>query len=570
MTAPLFSFGIITDTHVRVPGGDLSSPFPVNEKANARARYATALLAAHRPALSIHLGDVVHPLPHMSAFGPAAAEAKAILAPLGPDLRHVPGNHDIGDKPSPGMPAKSSTAEGLAQYRETFGPPWQSWQHQGIRFVAMTASLVNSGLAAESDQRAWLEETLRAAEGERVFLFTHYPPFIAAPDEADHYDNYAEPGRHWLLDLAADTGVEAVFSGHVHHFFMNRYRGVRLYCLLPTSFTRQDYAEMFPVAPAPEYGRDDAGKYAVTLVDVMAEGHRLRVVPTDGLGMEPGDPSPEPTPEPAPLPLIPHLRHAWFEARRLPYKGPMEEFSRKLARNDYPLLRLLQLGITTVRIPLSDLEDPEARSRIEDWAACGQRFVFFRIGLPKEVDVEALRGIGDAAAALEVLATRADLADLGPGLPKAIAYLPVPFWLSKVTTSADGGPLDAPYSHAVSAGFLTAQADLIFASLPGGPPPGLVFQLPWGTDPAVTIPDLAARCLASGTRLVANVRLSPANPAAANFDDRAIAAHLRKAIDAAEAAGSVTLQCDTFEDVDRGYAPRNGLIDRRGNVRLRP
>ena len=40
----LFSFGIITDTHIRAPGGDLSTVFPVNTKANNRARYAVDLL----------------------------------------------------------------------------------------------------------------------------------------------------------------------------------------------------------------------------------------------------------------------------------------------------------------------------------------------------------------------------------------------------------------------------------------------------------------------------------------------------------------------------------------------
>ena len=40
----LFSFGIITDTHIRAPDGDLSTVFPVNTKANSRARYAVDLL----------------------------------------------------------------------------------------------------------------------------------------------------------------------------------------------------------------------------------------------------------------------------------------------------------------------------------------------------------------------------------------------------------------------------------------------------------------------------------------------------------------------------------------------
>jgi len=54
--------------HVRAPSGDLSSPYAVNDKANDRARYACCLLAAQKPDFTIHLGDMVHPLPGMSAY----------------------------------------------------------------------------------------------------------------------------------------------------------------------------------------------------------------------------------------------------------------------------------------------------------------------------------------------------------------------------------------------------------------------------------------------------------------------------------------------------------------------
>ena len=63
-----FKFGIITDTHIRSPEGDQSSPYAVNEKANDRARYAVQLLADQNPDFVIHLGDMVHPLPHMAAY----------------------------------------------------------------------------------------------------------------------------------------------------------------------------------------------------------------------------------------------------------------------------------------------------------------------------------------------------------------------------------------------------------------------------------------------------------------------------------------------------------------------
>ena len=563
----MVTFGIITDTHIRVPGGDLSSPFPVNDRANGRARYAVELLARQSPELTIHLGDLVHPLPHMAAYQPAAAEAKRILAPL-PQLHVVPGNHDIGDKPSPGMPAKSSTADSVAVYQAEFGTDRSAFRHTGVLFVIMNSSLVNSGLAREAEQRAWLEKTLRAAKGERILLFSHYPPFICTPDEQDHYDNYAEPGRSWLLELAAETGVEAIFSGHVHHFFYNRYKGVKLFCQPPTSFTRQDYAEMFPVAPAPEFGRDDRGKFGVALVDVLDPGLRFRWFGTDGCELAEGREF-QPSQLPAQYPgLVPHLRHAWFEPRSLPYNGPMEEFSRKRARNDYPLLRLMQLGIKTVRTPLSDLADPIGAARIADWRALGQRFVFFRIGLPAEDEVTALAGLGEAVDAVEVLSSRADAGDILARLPDTMAQSPVPVWLSKITTSADTPRADGVFAHSVSSGFLPGQVSDLIDALGPCRPAAIVVQFQCTGETAGQIAATADKLSRTGLRLVANLRLSDPNPALPSDDDVVLQRTLRAALATVERIPGATLQCDTFEDVDRGYHPRNGLVDRLGNLRV--
>ena len=126
MDKPLFSFGIITDTHVRAPHGDLSSPYPVNEKANARARYATELLTAQAPDFVIHLGDMVHPLPDMAAYSDACSEALTIFSPL-PKLHFVAGNHDIGDKPMPGSPAAVVNEAARQRYTENFGAQWYTF-----------------------------------------------------------------------------------------------------------------------------------------------------------------------------------------------------------------------------------------------------------------------------------------------------------------------------------------------------------------------------------------------------------------------------------------------------------
>jgi len=308
-------FAIISDTHIRAPGGDLSSPFPVNLKANSRATFAVGMIRAGKPDFTIHLGDVIHPLPHMPEAKAAAKEAHRLLAPLRPALHFVPGNHDIGDKPSELMPAGPVDDDNIAAYEKTIGPQFHAFRQGDVHVICMNASLVNTGSEAEKVQRVWLEQELHESDAAAKLLFSHYPPFIYAPDEADHYDNYAEPGRSWLLNLAAETNVQAIFSGHVHHFFYNRFKGVHLYCLPATSFIRQDYAELFPVGPASEFGRDDTGKFGITFVEIAEQGLNITVHNTDGAeGAFTGPPPRAPKPEN----LIPHLRHAWHLPKALP------------------------------------------------------------------------------------------------------------------------------------------------------------------------------------------------------------------------------------------------------------
>ncbi len=195
---PLFTFAIVTDTHIRPPDGDDSSPFPVNELANDRARYVIAAIARHEPEFTVHLGDMVHPLPHLPTYGAAADEALAIFEPLRDQMRFVPGNHDIGDKPMAGSPAGAVDDASTEIYESYFGPSFYSFGHGGIHIVVINSSLINSGNDLEAKQRDWLESELKAHDGERIFLFSHYPPFINSPDEPLHYDNYEEPGRSWL------------------------------------------------------------------------------------------------------------------------------------------------------------------------------------------------------------------------------------------------------------------------------------------------------------------------------------------------------------------------------------
>jgi 3',5'-cyclic AMP phosphodiesterase CpdA len=178
-----FKFAVITDTHIRSPLGDQSSPYAVNEKANGRARFAVHLLQQLEHEFVVHLGDMVHPLPHMDAYQAAADEAHRIFRPLTPDLYFVPGNHDSGDKKSDVSPAGAANAQSVASYEAAFARSHYCFEHQDILFIIINSSLINGETGEEESQRAWLLETIAQAKGKRMFLFSHYPPFICYPDE---------------------------------------------------------------------------------------------------------------------------------------------------------------------------------------------------------------------------------------------------------------------------------------------------------------------------------------------------------------------------------------------------
>lgn len=570
---PLFTFAIVTDTHIRPPGGDESSPFPVNDRANDRARFAAHAIAQHPRDFTVHLGDVVHPLPHLPTYEAACNEALDILEPLKPDLRYVPGNHDVGDKPFVGSPAGPVTDEAVALYERFFGADYYAFDHGGCHFVVMNSSLVNLGSQAEAEQRDWLEADLARNAGKRVFLFSHYPPFIDTPGEPTHYDNYEQPGRTWFLDLIARHEVEAVFSGHVHQFFYNRHRGTRLYCLPSTSFIRQDYAELYRVEPTAEFGRDDRGKFSYVLVDVYEDTHGLRVVPTEGREL-PADSSLAPRPEAAngvALPLTVHLRHAWAEAVDLPYNGPMEEFSRKRCRNDYTLARLWQMGLARLRTPLGDLLDPAGRVRMADFHAVGCSFTLFCTGVPGAEAWASVREAADMLDAFELVTAENDLSDVRVPLAALEPIEGVPLYIGKFHSSAHEPKEGSRFAHSVSFGFKWDDRDTVAAALQtsrlGNSVAGPVFQINLGDDVAARLIEIDAFALAGGMRAAANVRLANENPAVANFDDAVIADRVEAVLSVAHDLKATTVQLDTFADIDRSYHPRNGLIDRHYDLR---
>ena len=552
----MFRFAVISDTHMRLPESAAEGGYPSNRVATARNRYVVQCINRLGADFVVHLGDIVHPIPALPSHEEAVRLAGEVFSGFEAPLHILPGNHDLGDKPGALVPAPVVDEANHRVFERHWGPPFRSFDHGDCHFVLLDTPVLNSGLAREAEQRAWLEADLAGNReaGRRLFVFLHYPPFLCEADEPRHYDNIDEPARAWLLGLLGDHAAEAVFAGHVHNFFYNRLDRTDFYVLPSTAFVRPEYAELAAVGPGGEFGRDDEGRLGFFLVDVFADGHAVHPLRTYGRSGE----SPEEIPEPGGRSRLGvSLRHPWAGSVELPTDG-LDEFTRKRARPDGLIEALWELGIAKLRIPSGDLLSAEGRARVAALAARGHEFTVFSAGVPDDGTVECLAGCRDFVAAWEVIAPAERLSETIGRIAGVRDRVGLPVYLAPVVpylSAETGGP---SFQHFASHGFSPADGTIPAAV------DGVTFRIaPW-ESPWERIAEIAGW---TETAVAANLQLPRVDEGIAAADDLAAANHVAEAALAAAAFPRVAVFLDTFMDHDRGYYPRHGLVDRRFNPR---
>jgi len=577
----LFRFAVVADTHVNESEDTCASPFATNAKANARARHVFNDIAALSPApdFVIHLGDIVHPVPSQASFDEAARRFKAMAQVLPMPLHLVPGNHDVGDKRIDWMPADIVCEDYLRKYREVFGPDYYAIDHGGIRFLFVNALLFNSTLPADQVQRDWIDAQLASAAG-RVFVSLHYPPYLLDADEKGSYDNIDEPGRGWLLSRLQHPKVEGVLAGHVHNFWYDVVGNAELYMLPSTAFLRHDFSEFYRVAPCQEFGRGDVEKFGYFVVDVHETGHVAKLVRTHGAtcgegaapdGAAGGRLPPVHTKTAANDKFAVEMRHPWAEVVEVPCTGGVQEFGRKLARNDYPLMAMWEMGLRVLKIPAQDLASPPTLRRARMMSEVGHSFIVTSLGLPDAGLFRQAEEYGLRIAAVEINLTQQRLAQAAPGLQRLRRQTAAPLIYCKVRTGEDDAHFDGKhYSHFVNTGMRLGELDgaeaWLAPLLRDKLLDGATVRLDWGADLLQAHQALAAAAGRWGCTLAVGVKLAD-QLAQANTDDCAIARLACEAFVAARTGDAVHYAFDTFMDVDRGYFPRNGFIDRRYDPR---
>jgi 3',5'-cyclic AMP phosphodiesterase CpdA len=576
---PLFSFVVVADTHVNERDDTSSSPYETNRLANDRARFVFQDIAAMDPPpkFVFHLGDIVHPVPSLPTFADAVARFKDIASPLNVPLHLVPGNHDVGDKRIDWMPADQVCDSYLDIYRAAFGRDFFSFDEGSLRFIAINSLLLNSGLADEQRQREWVEQQIGEAAGKRVFLFMHYPPYIYTQDERGSYDNVDEPGRSWLLSQMRRPNVEAVFAGHVHNFWYDRVGEADFYMLPSTAFLRHDFSEFYRIEPGAEFGRGDLEKFGYFVVDVFEDGHVAYSVRTHGERVKAGE-----APAAARAVHLAHpktstfdqvgveLRHPWAESMQITATGGVQEFGRKWARNDYPLLALWEMGARLSKIPDIDLAEEEPRERMKLMARLGHRYIVTSLGKPKG----ALTREEAAAAgvtAFEVNATLESFKRQQGALREWRQTTGTQVYYSRIHTFDDSHFDGKHFSHFVKAGFTLDELAQAGAVIRDAAQAGAIDGVTVRVEAEEDLLQASARLLAfaeeAQTLVLASLKTSGPNLATERADDRGFVARVAQAMIMSKASPRVRYVFDTFMDVDRGYFPRHAFIDRRYNPR---
>jgi 3',5'-cyclic AMP phosphodiesterase CpdA len=209
---------VVSDTHL--------SPKTPDAVANWSA--IVDHVAATGPDLVLHLGDLALDGPHGEGD---LQYARAQLDRLAVPWLAVPGNHDIGDNPSPVTPPDAVVDSGsLGQWNDLIGPDRWSVEIGGWRVVAINAQLFGSGLAAEDDQWTWLEAELQPQPAAPPVAFVTHKPLTAADDAelaaAPPYRFVPVEAERRLAGLLDRVELGVVLSGHVHQYRVLRRDGI--------------------------------------------------------------------------------------------------------------------------------------------------------------------------------------------------------------------------------------------------------------------------------------------------------------------------------------------------------
>ncbi|HVB40705.1 MAG TPA: metallophosphoesterase [Terriglobales bacterium] len=162
------------------------------------------------PAFVVVCGDLVNNNQNaveLQAFHHTIGQLKGV------PLHLVPGNHDVGNLPTPAQ---------IAAYRARYGPDYYTFDSGPLIGVVLDSMLMADTADPQDSalQLAWLKTALQRASarpGKQIAVFQHIPFFVHTPDEPNGYWNIPLQQRAVYLGLLHQYSVAYVFAGHLHY-----------------------------------------------------------------------------------------------------------------------------------------------------------------------------------------------------------------------------------------------------------------------------------------------------------------------------------------------------------------
>lgn len=184
-----------------------------------RINCAIDAINALKPDFVIFTGDMVQ----KTTDSTQTALVKGCIARIDPgiEILYVPGNHDAV--------CRDGRVD-MTPYRERWGDDRFRVERDGVVLIGFNSVLLNNerhDTATIDRQTEWLRENLEEGDGMKL-VFTHYPFFMTDIDDEDASTHITGKYRRTYLDMMADNGVRAIFSGHRHAYIYRTYRGMEL------------------------------------------------------------------------------------------------------------------------------------------------------------------------------------------------------------------------------------------------------------------------------------------------------------------------------------------------------
>lgn len=197
------------------PGAEYVNDLTYEKECFERAAESITCL---NPDMIVFTGDQIHrPLDQeqWEAFGELLT-----LLPDNAVVKHLPGNHDV---------LISEGKVDSTPFTSRFGEDRFVYRKGRFCIIGINSSLIKHDDPREDEQYEWLKKTLEKTDPNCVkVIFCHHPFFVSDIDEEDGHVAIAKDKRKKYFDLFADSGVSAVYAGHLHHSAEGEYKRVKM------------------------------------------------------------------------------------------------------------------------------------------------------------------------------------------------------------------------------------------------------------------------------------------------------------------------------------------------------